>query len=181
MRVQAGKFKGRLLCPFKADFIRPMTDRVKNSLFNTLGPNFDKSFPFVLDLFSGTGALAIESLSRGAHYVLCVDRSWKSQKIFQKNQHSLKIKTGIYFRRQDVFAFLNTYAGRAFDLILADPPFAKQLAGRILRAVLKSCVLKANSIFIVETAIRENIPSEKENLIFAKKEFGDKRLLFYRF
>ena len=181
MKVIAGCFKGQNLCSFKANFIRPMTDRVKKSLFDTLGPDFENSFPLVLDLFSGTGSLAIESLSRGAHQTLCIDINKKSLHIIKQNQEKLKIKNGLSCRKQDVFAFLAGYTGQAFDLILADPPFQKKWASRIVQHVMKSKVIKNKTILVIETPSQENMPEQATHLMFAKKEFGDKRLLFYQF
>ncbi len=181
MKVIAGCFKGQSLCSFRADFIRPMTDRVKKSLFDTLGPDFKQSFPLVLDLFSGTGSLAIEALSRGAQQALCIDISKKSLQIIKKNQEKLKITNQLSCRKQDVFAFLASYAGPTFDLILADPPFPKKLADRILQHVMKSKVIKNKTVLVIETSSQENMPEQATHLMFAKKEFGDKRLLFYQF
>ena len=181
MKVIAGRFKGQNLCSFKANFIRPMTDRVKTSLFDTLGPNFKNSFPFVLDLFSGTGSLAIESISRGAYRTLCIDINKKSLEIIKKNQEKLKIKEDLSCRKQDVFAFLTGYTGPAFDLILADPPFPKKWADRILHHVMRSKVIKNKTILVIEASSQENTPEPAIDLLFAKKEFGDKRLLFYQF
>lgn len=181
MKVIAGSFKGQSLCSFNANFIRPMTDRVKKSLFDTLGPDFKNSFPLVLDLFSGTGSLAIESLSRGAQQTLCVDINKKSLHIIKKNQEKLKIKNGLSCRKQDVFTFLSDYTGPAFDLILADPPFQKKWASRILQHVMKSKTIKNETVLVIEASSQEDMPEQAKHLMFAKKEFGDKRLLFYQF
>ena len=181
MKIIAGRFKGQNLCSFKADSIRPMTDRVKKSLFDTLGPDFKNSFPLVLDLFSGTGSLAIEALSRGAQQLLCIDNNKKSLQIIKQNQEKLKIKDELSCRKQDVFAFLANYSGSGFDLILADPPFPKKWAERILQYVMQSKAIKNKTVLVIETAVQESIPQQVKHLLFAKKEFGDKRLLFYQF
>ena len=106
MRIIAGCFKGHQLCSFSADFIRPMTGRVKTSVFNTLhsrgrGPEGSR----VLDLFSGTGSLALESLSRGAKEAYVVDKSPKAVKIIKKNSRILKIQSNIKIYKKDVFRF----------------------------------------------------------------------------
>ena len=100
MRVISGKYKGRELVSFKADHIRPTTDRVKESIFNKLQSHIAGAR--VLDLFSGTGSLAIEAISREAESVTAVEMNKKSIEIIKKNLQLLKI-TEIEVLGQDVF------------------------------------------------------------------------------
>src|SRR5690606_35256713 len=105
MRIISGKFGGRKLVHFKADHIRPTTDRVKEVIFNKLQSDIDGSR--VLDLFSGTGSLALEALSRGASWVTAVEKNPKSIEIIKKNCELLKIPPGeIALVKKDVLAFL---------------------------------------------------------------------------
>ena len=83
MRIISGKFKGRNLVSFKADHIRPTMDRVKETLFNKWMHEVDDSL--FLDLFSGTGSLGLEALSRGARHVTFVEKSNKSIQIIKEN------------------------------------------------------------------------------------------------
>lgn len=86
MRIISGYYKGRRLCSFSADFIRPMTDRVKTSVFNSLYSKLGgMENQRVLDLFSGTGNLALEALSRGAREVYMVDSHKKAIQIIREN------------------------------------------------------------------------------------------------
>ena len=105
MRIIAGRFRGHQLVSFNADHIRPTTDRVKESIFNKL--QNDVPGGRVLDLFSGTGNLAIESLSRGAESVVAVEMSKKSLAIIRKNLEKLGIKGEIQVVGDDV---LSTFA-----------------------------------------------------------------------
>ena len=179
MQVLAGKFKGRKLHSFKAGFIRPMTNRVKKSLFDSLSPCFAGLKPTVLDLFSGTGHLAIEALSRGAYSAVLVDSHKKAIQLIKKNCELLHIKPALH--RRDVFSFLSSYHDKPFELIFADPPFAKYYGERVLRTLMASSALKKGSVLAIELSLQEPDPPSAVHLLFAKKEFGDKKLLFYRF
>ncbi|MDE0118921.1 MAG: 16S rRNA (guanine(966)-N(2))-methyltransferase RsmD [Bdellovibrionales bacterium] len=181
MRITAGQFKGHRLCSFSADFIRPMTSRVKTSVFNTLysyGWNPSKSH--VLDLFSGTGNLALEALSRGARDVHLVDSHKRAIQIIKKNCQILKNPRGIKIHKKNVFSFLSSYKGKSFDLIFADPPFQKSWGGKILEALTLSKTTEENTILVLEISSQESIPKEpRSHRLKICKKFGDKRVLFY--
>lgn len=183
MRIISGIFKGHRLCAFSADFIRPMTDRVKTSVFNTLySAGKDPNNKRVLDLFSGTGSLALESVSRGAQQAYLIDKNRKSIQIIKKNCQKLKIKTGIKIYQKDVFSFLATYKGKPFELIFADPPFKQELGSQILQHIVSSAVISKDTLLILELPIREEVLETSNNYhIFTKKKFGDKKVLFYKF
>ena len=183
MRIITGRFKGRHLCSFSADFIRPMTDRVKTVVFDTLyssGSNFIGSR--VLDLFSGTGNLALEALSRGAKEAYLVDSNKKAIQIIRKNCQLLDIHSNIRVYHKDVFRFLDSYKGKSFELVFADPPFRKKLAERILESFTRSKKGGINTILVLEISIQENFLEKTDSYqLFTKKKFGDKQVLFYRF
>src|SRR5699024_8993031 len=83
MRVIAGSCKGRYLKPVRGTFTRPTTDKVKEALFNRIGPFFDGGWG--LDLYSGSGALGIEALSRGLDRMIFVDRNPQATKTIKEN------------------------------------------------------------------------------------------------
>src|ERR1035437_557283 len=107
MRVISGKFKGRQLVEFEADHIRPTTDRVKETLFNKLMGQVEGAR--VLDLFSGTGNLAIECTSRGAAWVDMVESHKKSLEIIRENLNKLKITEGFKLNQIDAFRYIAGY------------------------------------------------------------------------
>ncbi len=182
MRIISGILKGRRLCHFSTSTIRPMTDRVKTSVFDTLVSRRDLCFDRVLDLFSGTGNLAFEALSRGSKEVTLVDSSRKSIQIIKKNAQILRICSPLRVEKKDVFRFLSSYEGEGFDLIFADPPFEKKLGQKILDHLKTSQVLKEGSLFVLEISAFEKVPSCGESYhSFTQKGFGDKKVLFYRF
>lgn len=183
MRIIAGQFKGQKLCDFSADFIRPMTDRVKTSLFDTLiSHNYLTGKTRVLDLFSGTGNLGFEALSRGAKEVYFVEKSKKAIFIIQKNKAKLKIKLKLKIYNQDVFRFLSFYKGLAFDLILADPPFKEHYGQQILSACQSSLAITKDTKLFMELSKQEALPKKNQGYsLMSQKKFGDKLLLFYQF
>lgn len=131
VRIIGGMAGGRLLSAPKGMSVRPTPDRVRQAIFNSLGPAVEGAV--VLDLFSGTGALGLEFLSRGAARVLSVELSSRHARYIRENAEALGLPAGRHeLRVQDAFGALRQLAreGRRFDFLIADPPFgAKTAAG----------------------------------------------------
>jgi len=179
LRIIGGQFKGKRLNPFVEDKIRPMTDRVKESLFNIVG-NHLKGVN-VLDLFSGTGGLTLECLSRGAHYVLSVERYQSAIAIMKKNFLDFDVLDKVHIEKKDVFKFLKQYKGRSFELILVDPPFTEKCGDMVRKDIAKSHVLGPASIVVIETSRFEDIDKMYSTLKQVdQRGFGDKYLTFYK-
>lgn len=178
MRIIAGTLKGRKLVSFTAQHIRPTTDRVKESIFNKLQGTLEGAR--VLDLFSGTGNLAIESHSRGASYVEAVESHPQSLKIIKKNIDILQISGFIQCIKFDVLKYLQNYQGETFDVIFIDPPFTKSLSHSVLEAIGSSSVLKQGTWIVIESSKQERVDKEYNGLKFLEqKSFGDKKVTFY--
>jgi 16S rRNA (guanine966-N2)-methyltransferase len=179
MRIISGKYKGHQLVSFQADHIRPTTDRVKESLFNKIQGEVVEAR--VLDLFSGTGNLGIEALSRGARAVTFVELSKKSIAILEKNLTKLKINEPYQIVQKDVLSFLRGYAGEPFDLIFIDPPFTEEMADDVMRAVASSKVFHEQTLIMIESGRREKIVDDYSPLArYDVREFGDKYLSFFQ-
>lgn len=178
MRVIAGKYGGRRLVSFQAGHIRPTTDRVKESLFNKLQGRIEGAR--ILDLFSGTGNLAIEALSRGAHSVVAVEKSKKSISLIEKNKKQLGIGPELRVIPQDVISFLNRGQGlgaQAYDLILIDPPFTEKMAQDVMRALAVSQVFHRDSEVFIESSAQETLGDQYSPFLRqAHKAYGDKYL-----
>lgn len=180
MRIIGGKYKGQHLVSFQADHIRPTTDRVKETLFNMIQSEIEGSR--AVDLFSGTGSLGLEALSRGVESVLFVEKNKKSIAILQKNILKLKIDEPLQIINKDVFQFLKSYEGPSFQLIFVDPPFTEQLADEVLEAICQSQIFAADSLVMIESARKEKLVDEYSRAVrVKKKEFGDKVLSFFRY
>lgn len=178
MRVIAGKYKGHRLVSFKAQHLRPTTDRVKESIFN----KFQVDIPGakVLDLFAGTGSLSIESLSRGAEVVLAVESHPQSLKIIKENLNKLKISDGIELVSQDVFIFLKKYSDDPFDVILIDPPFTQKIADQVMLALAASLAFKPGTLVVIESTKHEKIQDLYQSFVLIdRKDYGDKLVSFF--
>jgi 16S rRNA (guanine966-N2)-methyltransferase len=179
LRIISGRFRGRRLVSFKADHIRPTTDRVKESIFNKLQGYIDGAR--VLDLFSGTGNLTCEAISRGAASVDAVELSRKSINIIRDNLELLEIEDQVQIINDDVLKYLKRYSGPAYDLILADPPFTEKLANSVLEALSKSAVLGDETLFMIEASSHETVLDHYEGLERTDdRDYGDKRVTFWR-
>ena len=176
MRIIAGKYRGHKLVDFKAEHIRPTTDRVKETLFNKL--QFQISGSRVADLFCGTGNLGLEALSREAEFCTFVEKSPQSVAITRQNIEKLKVPSNVYkVVTMDAISFLKAYPGPAFDIIFADPPFTQKLAHAVMTAASESAAFAPHTVMAIESEQKEKMEKQYGDLIlFDKKTFGDKFL-----
>ena len=147
MRIITGKYRGKKLdYPTKGQF-RPTQDKVKESIFNILGPEACQGLD-VLDLFSGTGSLGIESYSRGANYVVCVDQKdkflSKNIKLLGESKDDSKIKAV----RCNALSFLTTCT-ESFDIVFMDPPWSDdKLYDKSLKRIFASGIIRSSGKLI---------------------------------
>lgn len=177
LRIIGGHFKGHRLVSFNAPHIRPTTDREKETIFNMIGPSVLGQQ--VLDLFSGTGSLGLEALSRGASYVTFVEDHSKSIGILRKNLEKLKITEGFKIIKQDVLSFLKSQEIRA-RFILIDPPFAKQMAHQTMEHLNQQTLPRDSEIYI-ESSQKERLDQKYGGIqAVQKKDYGDKKLTVFK-
>ena len=137
MRIIGGKYRSRVLSEFAGDDVRPTSDRAKESLFNILALKMYGAR--VLDLFAGSGALGLESLSRGAKEVVFNDFSKESLAIVKKNLAALKIAVGgaeAKVCQYDFLSCLDVMHG-TFDVIFLDPPYRYDYGKKRLKRLCK--------------------------------------------
>jgi 16S rRNA (guanine(966)-N(2))-methyltransferase RsmD len=157
MRVVGGKYRNRRLRPPATMDARPTTDYAKEGLFNMLAHSMALEGIRVLDLFSGTGNIAVEFLSRGAAEVVSVDREPRLVAFQERAAAELGI-TGWRMVKTDVFALLNDDAHRRapllgsapFDVVFADPPFGMPGTDTIAALVRERGLLADGGRFILE-------------------------------
>lgn len=123
MRIIAGEFSGRVLRPPPGRHTRPTTSRVREAIFNLVEARMDLGGVNTMDLFAGSGALALEALSRGAAQVTLVEIHAKALSIARQNSMILGVENRCRFIRADVRAYLKRYRDDPANLILADPPY----------------------------------------------------------
>lgn len=127
MRIIGGKSGGRRLKVPKGYDVRPTPDLVKQAIFNSLGPRVEGAH--LLELFGGSGALSLESLSRGAATAVIVEKSNRTARMIRENFEALHLQPGqLELRNQDAFVAIAQMGqnGRQFDLIFADPPYGEK-------------------------------------------------------
>ena len=148
MRVIAGKYRGKKLQEFSLSSTRPTLDRVKESLFSSI--QFDLIGANVLDLFAGTGALGIESLSRGASNAEFVDSSMEAIKIINSNLKGIDAQFKV--TKSDYMTYLNTalQQGKKYDIVLLDPPFDTDYGIKAIKFIVDNDMLSEDGIIIYE-------------------------------
>ncbi len=145
MRIIAGKYRGRVLKEFKGTDIRPTSDRVKESVFQILTPYFAGAR--VLDLFAGSGALGIESLSRGAEEAVFNDLSKDSLLVLQANLKKVGERAKVY--NLDYQSCLKALSGK-FRLIFLDPPYRMDIAEECLALIRERGLLEEGGLAVYE-------------------------------
>ena len=181
MRIVAGTHRGRPLLGPKGPGLRPTADRVRESLFNLLGQFFEGGD--VLDLYAGTGALAFEALSRGMSRAVLVDPGAESARLVAGNARTLGMEDRIELLRMPVVRAIPRLAAerRRFALVLADPPYAEEVAAEVARAVGEGGLLADGGTLVVEHGRREVPPDTVAGLQRTdSRRFGDTMVSLYR-
>lgn len=151
MRIISGKYAKRNLFTLKSNRTRPTSDKVKESLFNSLGQFFNGGN--VLDLYAGSGALGIEAVSRGYDNASLVDINHAACSIIKKNVTLTKEEDRfeIYNMRSSVALKLFAENGQKFDLVFLDPPYAKEKIAKDMQQMDKLGLLNSDATIVAET------------------------------
>jgi 16S rRNA (guanine966-N2)-methyltransferase len=178
LRVIAGTAGGLHLRAPKGGRSRPTTDRVRESLFAALDQHFGLGAASVLDLYAGSGALAIEALSRGAARAVFVDKDVAAVETIRRNLEATRLRDRGRVRRSSVASFLagNPPAEVPFDLVLLDPPYAvtRGEIERVLESLERSGWLAAGAAVVVERAADDARPELPESWgIGWERSYGD--------
>ena len=179
MRVISGISRG---CKLKAPeglSTRPTTDRIKESLFNILSPDlYDCRF---LDIFSGSGAIAIEALSRGAKEAVLIDSSDKAMAVIKENLIHTKLNNKAETIKADVFSALKLLGskGRQFDIIFLDPPYASGLYSKVLKEIVDLKLLDKEGYIVAEQSSADE-PAAVDGLFnYRVKDYKTSKMAFY--
>lgn len=174
MRIVGGEARGRTLHAVPGSTTRPTADRVRQSLFDVLGQRCDGLL--VLDLYAGTGALALEALSRGAAAATLVEKDAKACAAIQRNVAELGFGARCTLLRDDVGRALGRLRGQSFDLVFSDPPYALQAAQATLEAAAP--LLAPGGRLVLEMDKREALPSGPLP-IADERLYGDTRVAIF--
>jgi len=163
MRIISGIYKGRIIKEVPGELTRPTTDKNKEKIFNIMGQYFDGGR--VLDLFAGSGALGLEALSRGMDCCVFVDFQGKAIQTIHDNLKSLKVDKEQYsVVTSEALQYMRTYLGEPFDLIILDPPYAKNYNETILEMIASRSLLSKNGIVLCENDKATTLPESFETL-----------------
>jgi len=160
----------------KGSWMRPTTDRVKESIFSYLYSRI-QNYSAVLDLFAGSGALGLEASSRGAQYLVFVDKSKKSVEVIEKNLEKVKIQAKIY--RLDVFKFIEQVKSD-FDLVFCDPPYNFDRSDELISMIDKSNLIHPNGWLVYEHGTQLALNSGKQLIIQESRKIGDTIVTFLK-
>lgn len=159
MRVISGKARGTSLYSLEGIHTRPTTDRVKESMFSII--NFHIPGGVVLDLFSGSGALGIEALSRGAKKCYFIENSRAAADIVKKNIEKTNCRDNAVLKVIDYKTFLNS-VDEKFDVILLDPPYNKKMCDEAMKVIYERNLLNDDGVIVCETEYPEIITTDFE-------------------
>ncbi|MGB4985462.1 MAG: 16S rRNA (guanine(966)-N(2))-methyltransferase RsmD [Erysipelotrichaceae bacterium] len=176
MRVVSGKYRSIVLESLPSDKTRPTLDKVKEAVFSSL---YDVNNYKVLDLFSGSGGIGIEALSRGASRVVFNDKSRQSVEIIKKNLMKVKANISNYeVYNLDYVDLLKRMTGCKFDLIYLDPPFDSGEFNECLKMIETNDLLSDDGVIVIESELNEIFVTNY--LVYKVREYGRIKVSYYK-
>ncbi|MEM7068604.1 MAG: 16S rRNA (guanine(966)-N(2))-methyltransferase RsmD [Pseudomonadota bacterium] len=179
MRVIGGRLRGKRLVSPKGLDTRPTTDRVRESLFNILENKQSLSGLRVLDLFAGTGALGIETLSRGGSFCLFVEEASPARAAIHENVENLQLtgQTKIFRRDATRLGAIGTI--QPFDMVFADPPYGRGMGERAAKSLIEGGWLCDNAVLILEEQI-SSMPEKLDDFnLLDSRSYGDTAIAMF--
>ncbi len=178
MRVIGGEFKGRRLLVPHGGKVRPTSDRVREAIFDILGPGW--TFQRVLDLFAGTGSLGIEALSRGAPEAVFVEQGKGILTVLRGNVRALRLQSRAWVLPLAVKRGIAVLGERkeVFDLIFMDPPYNKGFVGKTLEEIVQRGIIASAGVIVAEHSPREEILPPLGLVLSQQRRYGDTSLSF---
>lgn len=185
MRITGGNARGRKLLPPQSNRIRPTCDRVREALFNILGPRLQGAM--VLDCFAGTGAIGIEALSRGAMFALFIDQSLEAGRLIEANLRATLTRPQAAFEQINLATAASLRRTRThlpshgrFDLIFLDPPYRQDLALRVLTLIDRDDLLAPGGLAVAEEHAQVALPQCIGRLVSTDhRRYGETGLWFF--
>lgn len=173
MRVTGGTLAGRTV-KVPPGVIRPAMDRMRESVFSILGPLDGLSF---LDLFSGSGIMSLEAVSRGAVAATLVERDPRKRATLLSNLEMCPVAS------QLVMAPVERYVSRCrdtFDLVFMDPPFDYRFKSDLLRRIGRKAIVRAGGRLLIHLPAQEGLPERAGHLVLAdERRYGGSKVCFY--
>lgn len=176
MRVIAGKYRAKKLAEFSLGSTRPTLDRVKEAMFSSI--QFDLMGAKVLDLFSGTGSLGIEAISRGANLTYFVDNEKKAIDIIKSNLKGITEEYRVCHK--DYLTFLKENKNLKFNVVLLDAPFNTDYAENAIEFLIDNDMIENNGVIVFEKVFDKKYNKEFENYKRTDKKYGTVGVVFFR-
>src|ERR1700730_6277473 len=180
MRIVGGRLKGRALKSPGSDAIRPTSDRLRETVFNILAHSYGNpaAGARVIDLFAGTGAMAIEALSRGAAFALLVDQGAQACAIIRANFAALDLGGLSRILRHDARKLGAAPEGGGFNLAFLDPPYGKGLVPPTLKALRDGGWLGRGALAVIEERVGADVELPEGFVSRETRRFGATQVVF---
>ncbi len=178
MRVIAGSRRSLPLKTLEGDNTRPTADKYKETLFNCLQMDVPESL--FLDLFSGSGAIGIEALSRGAKHAVLVENNKQALDIIKQNIHFTKFENEAEIVKSDVISYLSRLGKVNFDIIFIDPPYGKGLEREALEILSTKTFTNPDFKIVVEAKLEEDFSfiDDTKFMIYKTKNYKTNKHVF---
>ena len=178
MRVISGTARGTHLEAPEGDSTRPTTDRIKETLFNMIA--FDMPNCELLDLFSGSGAISIECLSRGGKKAVLVEKDKKAIDVIKRNLEKTRLKAKTRVMELDVITALDKLKGDEYDIVFMDPPYQLQNIEEILQKLSENNILAENGYIILERSTNTIVNLPQNLVLWKEKKYKTTTLSFIK-
>jgi 16S rRNA (guanine966-N2)-methyltransferase len=175
IRLISGTYGGRKIEAPDNRRTHPMSERIRNALFNSIGAEIIGAE--VLDAFAGTGAIGLEALSRGARQATFVERDRIAQKILAKNITTLNVDEKAIIIRAAVHNWMTTGTTKEYDIIFADPPYHDSQLSTVSELF---GLLKPGGLMVLSHPGRGEIPTKTGVVVVDNRSYGNAYLAFYR-
>lgn len=175
LRIISGKFGGRTIQAPDGKLTHPMSERVRNSIFNIIGDEIKNAE--VLDIFAGTGSLGLESLSRGASHATFVERDRVASKILAENISALGVGPSTTSIKIGAGTWIDKNQDKFFDIIFADPPYNDLQLSTVSRL---GGLLRPNGLMVLSYLGRSEVPTVNGVVVVDNRSYGNAALAFYR-
>ncbi len=183
MRIVAGRFRGAPLVAPKSQETRPTSDRLRETVFNILahGLDVDLEGARVLDLFAGTGALGFEAMSRGARHCTFIEEGAEARGVIRRNMETLGLNGAAKIFRRDATRMGQPGTIEPFDLVFADPPYARGLGEKALASAASGGWIKAGALCVLEESASSAIELPEGFAELDRRQAGDSQVVFLRY
>ncbi|MBP9761844.1 RsmD family RNA methyltransferase [Candidatus Saccharibacteria bacterium] len=174
MRVIAGSLGGRVFASPKGNRTHPMSEKARGAIFNALGDVTELSF---LDAYAGSGALAIEAVSRGAKSVLAIDNDVDAAKTIAQNIQTLGVSDKVEVLLKNISGWSRNHQTVQFDIVLADPPYTDIRPNVLERLAVH---VRRGGLLVLSWPGGERVRDFSGLAQVSRKPLGDIQLVFYR-